>query len=81
ATVEFALYDLVEDSIHINIFDNEVFSPNENIGYTSMHLIDILPYAFDTFLSQSSSSHTSIQTIYLNNGASMVMKCAIEFLS
>ncbi|CAF3610041.1 unnamed protein product [Rotaria socialis] len=81
ATMEFALYDLVEDIIHINIFDNEVFSPNENIGHTSMHLIDILPFAFDTFLSQSSSSHTSIQTIYLNNGASMVMKCAIEFLS
>jgi Ca2+-dependent lipid-binding protein len=28
APMQFLLYNLVEDVIHINIFDNEYFSPN-----------------------------------------------------
>ncbi|CAF5114897.1 unnamed protein product, partial [Rotaria sp. Silwood1] len=67
-SMQFSLYDVAKDIIHINIFDNEFFSPNENIGYTSIHLIDILPCSLDIFLTQPSQSFT--QTIYLNNGAS-----------
>ncbi|CAF4867511.1 unnamed protein product, partial [Rotaria sp. Silwood1] len=67
-SIQFSLYDVAKDIIHINIFDNEFFSPNENIGYTSIHLIDILPCSLDIFLTQPSQPFT--QTIYLNNGAS-----------
>jgi hypothetical protein len=94
--MQFFLSNLTEDIIHINIFDNEFFSPNgllktfiktketfffiiiENIGYTSIHLVDILPCPLETFLSQS--SHTFTQTIYLNNGASVAMRCLVELL-
>ncbi|CAF5146092.1 unnamed protein product, partial [Rotaria sp. Silwood1] len=77
-SIQFSLYDFAKDIIHINIFDNEFFSPNENIGYTSIHLIDILPCSLDIFLTQPLQPFT--QTIYLNNGASIIMKCTIQFL-
>ncbi|CAF3921584.1 unnamed protein product, partial [Rotaria sp. Silwood1] len=66
-SMQFSLYDFAKDIIHINIFDNEFFSPN-----------DILPCSLDIFLTQPSQSFT--QTIYLNNGASVIMKCTIQFL-
>jgi hypothetical protein len=31
--MQFLLYNLLEDVIHINIFDNEYFSPNGSIDY------------------------------------------------
>ncbi|CAF1543692.1 unnamed protein product, partial [Rotaria sp. Silwood1] len=77
-SIQFSLYDFAKDIIHINIFDNEFFSPNENIGYTSIHLIDILPCSLDIFLTPPLQPFT--QTIYLNNGASIIMKCTIQFL-
>ncbi|CAF1502008.1 unnamed protein product, partial [Rotaria sp. Silwood1] len=77
-SIQFSLYDVAKDIIHINIFDNEFFSLNENIGYTSIHLIDILPCSLDIFLTQPLQPFT--QTIYLNNGASVIMKCTIQFL-
>ncbi|CAF3898790.1 unnamed protein product [Adineta steineri] len=76
--MQFFIYDLVEDIIHINLFDNKYFSPDENIGFTSMHLIDILPCSLDTFLAQPPAAFT--QTIYLNNGSSLTLKCLIQFL-
>ncbi len=93
-SMQFLFYNIVEDIIHINIFDHELFSPNglfifyyyknyfhflENIGYTTIYLTDLLPSSLDPFRTQP--SHTFIQTIYLNNGASIVVKCTVEFLS
>ncbi|CAF0815781.1 unnamed protein product [Rotaria sordida] len=78
ASMQFFLYDMAEDIIHINIFDNEFFSPNENIGHASIHVKDILPCSLDSFLTQPSQSFT--QTIYLNTGASVVMNCTIQYL-
>jgi hypothetical protein len=96
-SMEFLLYNLSEDIIRINIFDHEFFSPNgsfisfiiqikknnlfilENIAYMSMRLTDILPCSLDKFRRQP--LHTFTQTIYLNNGASLIMKYAVEFLS
>jgi len=48
----------------------------ENIGFTSVHLLDILPCSLDTFLSQS--SHTFTQTLYLNNGSSLIIKFDVQ---
>lgn len=93
-SMQFPLFDLAEDIIHINIFDNKFFSPNglftlfkkktmlffilENIGSTSIRLLDILPCSLDIFLTQP--SHAFTQTIYLNNGSSLVIKCAVQLL-
>jgi hypothetical protein len=96
--MQFLLYDLAEDIIHINIFDHEFFSPNglfiyycfydskkhhflllENIGYATIQLIDLLPCPLDTFLTQPSRTFT--QTIHLNNGASVVLQCTVQFSS
>lgn len=97
APMQFLLYNLVEDLIHINIFDNEFFSPNgitddlkgktvnnflfysENLGHTTIHLADLLPYPLETFLSQPSLPF--VQKIYLNNGSSIVMKCVVQLLT
>ncbi|UJR22027.1 hypothetical protein I4U23_025094 [Adineta vaga] len=79
APMQFLLYNLVEDTIHINIFDNEFFSPNENLGSTSINLIDILPCSLDKFLTQPSLPFT--QQVYLNNGASLVIKCTVQLLT
>ncbi|CAF0939796.1 unnamed protein product [Adineta ricciae] len=79
APMQFLLYNLVDDIIHINIFDNEFFSPNENLGSTSIHLGDILPCPLDKFLTQPSLPFT--QKLYLNNGASLVIKCTVQLLT
>ncbi|CAF4225977.1 unnamed protein product [Rotaria sp. Silwood2] len=79
APMQFLLYNLNEDIIHINIFDNEYFSPNENLGYTSVHLVDILPCPLDTFLTKPSLPFT--QKVYLNNGSSVIIKCVVQILT
>ncbi|CAF3803002.1 unnamed protein product, partial [Rotaria sp. Silwood1] len=79
APMQFLLYNLNEDIIYINIFDNEYFSPNESLGYTSVHLIDILPCPLDTFLTKPSLPFT--QKVYLNNGSSVIIKCVVQILT
>lgn len=77
--MQFALTDLHQNTIHINLFDHEFFSPDENIGYMTVNILDILPCPLDEFLSQS--SHAFCHKIYLNNGVMITLQCAIEFLS
>jgi len=77
-TMEFILYNILEDSIHINLFDHQFFSPNENLGHTSVQLSDILPCPFETYREQSFFPFT--QQIYLNNGTSIVVKCTLNML-
>jgi hypothetical protein len=55
------------------------FSYLENLGYTSMHLVDILPCPLETFLLQPSLPFT--QKIYLNNGSSVVIKFVVQLLT
>ncbi|CAF3438151.1 unnamed protein product [Rotaria socialis] len=78
APMQFLLYNLNEDVIHINIFDNEYFSPNESLGYTSVHLVDILPCPLDKFITQPSLPFT--QKLYLNSGSSIVIKFVVQIL-
>ncbi|CAF0882259.1 unnamed protein product [Rotaria sordida] len=79
APMQFLIYNLKEDMIHINIFDNEYFSPNESLGYISVHLTDILPCPLDTFLTKPSLPFT--QKVYLNNGSSVIIKCVVQILT
>jgi len=51
----------------------------ENLGSTSVHLVDILPCSLDTFVNQPSLPFT--QRIYLNNGSSVVIKCVVQHLT
>jgi hypothetical protein len=55
------------------------FTYLENLGHTSVHLVDILPCSLDTFLNQPSLPFT--QKIYLNNGSSVVIKCVVQHLT
>ncbi|CAF3292996.1 unnamed protein product, partial [Rotaria sp. Silwood2] len=79
APMQFLLYNLNEDIIHINIFDNKYFSPNENLGYISVHLVDILLCSLDTFLTKPSLPFT--QKVYLNNESSVIIKCVVQLLT
>lgn len=40
--MQFLLYDFVEDVIHINLFDNEVFSPNGFYSFINVLFFFIL---------------------------------------
>jgi len=42
APMQFLLYDFVEDVIHINLFDNEVFSPNGFYSFINVLFFFIL---------------------------------------
>ncbi|UJR27176.1 hypothetical protein I4U23_008472 [Adineta vaga] len=76
--MQFLLHNLVEDIIHINLYDNKYFSADDNIGSTAIRLADILPCSLETFLTQPPNAFT--RTIYLNNGSSLVIKCLVQFL-
>jgi len=43
----------------------------------NVNLLDILPCPLDQF--QSQSSHAFGHTIYLNNGVTITLQCALEF--
>ena len=51
----------------------------ENLGYTSVHLVDILPFPFDKFLTQPSLPFTEKND--LNNGSSVVIKCVVQIIT
>ncbi len=44
--MQFLLYNLVEDIIHINIFDNEFFSPNGLINYINLKRTNFFSFRF-----------------------------------
>lgn len=50
----------------------------ENVGFTSIHLTDILPCSLEILRSQLSQTFT--YNLYFNSGASMLMKCTVELL-
>ena len=94
-SMDFTLYNLLEDTIHINLFNYQCFSPNgkfpateeamlaitlpiENLGYISVQLPDLLPCPLETYMEQSCFPFT--QRIFLNNGASIIVKCALQLL-
>ena len=96
APMQFLVYNLQDDVIHINVADHEFFSPNgtfshsnptthtllvflENLGTTSVPLVDLLPTPLDIFLSQPSLPFT--KQLYLNNGSSVAIRCVVQLLS
>ena len=94
--MQFLVYNLQDDIIHINVFDHEFFSPNGTFVHSNRdeaHVSFLVENLGTTSIPLADLLPTPLdiflsqpslpftKQLYLNNGSSVAIRCVVQLLS